>query len=252
MTVIDFSSSLPSAKSIKNSGHEGAILYCSPNRTSSMKGKQPPKSYIDSLDKFDLKYAFVWQYRGGTNKFQDSDVYRGYSGGVQDAKDAQKYLNSIGKSNFPVFFAVDFDIAIDQWNSTVVNYFKGAISVLGKQRVGIYGHSRVVAWAQQDSVVATVAPGRVLGWITKSWNSVGKGADYSTLYQRVHNVSGPDGVGIDINDTRHSEWGWRPIPQASKPTVNTKIRPNPNHRGDLLILPELLKLFGVPVKYLDG
>lgn len=252
MTVIDFSSSLPSAKSIKNSGHEGAILYCSPNRTSSMKGKQPPKSYIDSLDKFDLKYAFVWQYRGGTNEFKDSDVRRGYSGGIQDAKDAQKYLISIGKSNFPVYFAVDFDITLDQWNSTVVHYFKGVISVLGKQRVGIYGHSRVIAWAQQDNVVATVAPGRVLGWITKSWNSVGKGADYSTLYQRIHNVSGPDGVGIDINDTRHSEWGWRPIPQASKPTVNTKIRPNPNHRGDLLILPELLKLFGVPVKYLDG
>lgn len=252
MTVIDFSASLPSAASIKSAGHEGVMLYCAPNRTSAMKGKQPPKTYINSLDKSGLKYAFVWQYRGGTNTFNDSDVSRGYHGGVEDAKAAQTYLDSVGRSNFPVYFAVDFDITIDEWNQVVVKYFQGAISVLGKQRVGIYGHSRVVSWAQEDNVVASVSPGRVLGWITKSWQSAGKGSSYSTLYQSVHNVTGPDGVGIDINDVRYSEWGWRAIPKEETPVVNTTIRPNPNHRGDLTIMPELFKLFGVPVKYLDG
>lgn len=214
-TVIDFSAGLPDPGAIRDAGHEGAVLYCSPAREPWMTAKQPPREYLDKLDNAGLKFGFVWQYGGATAP----DALRGYEGGVADASAARDYLNAVHCAGHPVYFAVDFNITLEQWNTTAVEYFRGAISVLGRQRVGIYGHSRVVHWAMEDNVVATVAPGRVLGWVTSSWGSRGF-APYSTLYQKTHNTPGPDGVQVDENDTLHDEWGWRAIPELPTPSKN--------------------------------
>ena len=264
MTVLDFAASLPSPEAIKNKGHEGVMLYCSPPRANWMRAKQPSRSYLDGLDRNGIKFGFVWQYRGGSIGLRSSDVGRGYEGGVADAKEAQKYLNSVRCGGHPVFFAVDFDCLLGEWNSVVSKYFQGAISVLGKQRVGIYGHSKVVAWAQEDDLVASLGNGRVLGWVTRSWSANEKAQDYAVLYQGVHNVTGPDGVQVDINDVYVTDWGWRSLPTGSTPPpplVKTKmvpkkgfenLKPNPGHRGDPHWLPMLLKAFGVPVKLMPG
>ena len=211
--VLDFSAALPRATEIKRADYDGVLLYCSPPREPWMKAKQPPRGYLDTLDREQVKFGFVWQY-GGANA---PDTMRGYNGGVADARAAQRYLDSVACSGHPVYFAVDFNITLAQWNTTAVEYFRGAISVLGRHRVGIYGHSRAVAWAKQDNVVATVAPGRVLGWVTSSWNAVGY-EPYSTVYQGTHNVPGPDGVQVDVNTVLHDEWGWRAIPSLPAPS----------------------------------
>ena len=51
MKVLDFSASLPNVGAIKNAGFGGVMLYCAPGRETWMRGKQPPKSYIDQLDR---------------------------------------------------------------------------------------------------------------------------------------------------------------------------------------------------------
>ncbi|WP_313546385.1 glycoside hydrolase domain-containing protein [Corynebacterium sp.] len=208
MKVADFSSRLISARALQSAGYGGVMLYAAPGRESWMQAKQPPKHYIASLDKAGIKVGFVWQFGGA----YAPDALRGYGGGVADAKAAQRYLQSVGKGDLPVIFAVDFNISLHQWNSTAVEYFMGAMSVLGRRRMGIYGHSRVVHWAREDNVVAEVAPGRVLGWVTKSWSLGATGSAYAALYQHTHNVAGPEGVQIDINSTYHQDWGWRAIP----------------------------------------
>ena len=208
MKVLDFSASLPNVGAIKNAGYGGVMLYCAPGRETWMRGKQPPKSYIDQLNAAGIKTGFVWQYGGASNP----DALRGRAGGIADAKAADAYLKRVGKNDLPVIFAVDFDITLGQWNTVAVEYFKGAMSVLGRRRMGIYGHSRVVHWAMEDNVVAEVAPGRVLGWVTKSWSHGATGSAYATLYQHTHNVTGPSGVQIDINSPYHDDWGWRAIP----------------------------------------
>lgn len=263
-TVIDFSASVPSAASLQAAGHAGAVMYISPPRESWMGAKPALRPTIDDFDAHGLQAAFVWQY----GKEKNPDVMRGWDGGVADAKAAQAHLDSIQCSGHPVFFAVDFNIGGDPdqpggvdmkpWNNVAVKYFQGAASVLGKQRVGIYGHSRVVHWAMEDDAVATVAPGRVLGWVTRSWSKGKTGADYAVLYQREHNIPGPDGVQIDVNDVLHPEWGWRALDSYQQPPRETVIpenitmRPNPEHRGDPLFLPDLLKLWGVEVEEFDG
>jgi len=209
-TIIDFSAGLPSASAIKASGHEGALLYCSPAREPWMKAKQPPRSYLDSLDAEGLRFGFVWQKRQG-GSIKTGDVGRGYAGGRADAMEAQTYLDSVGRGDMPVFFAVDFDISLAEWNSIGKPFFDGAAEVLGRQRVGIYGHSRVLDWAREDGAVAEVAPGRILGWQTKSWSAGVKASDYAVVYQGIHNVDGPDGIKVDVNEIWHGEWGWAPL-----------------------------------------
>ena len=110
MKVLDFSASLPNVGAIKNAGYGGVMLYCAPGRETWMRGKQPPKSYIDQLNAAGIKTGFVWQYGGASNP----DAMRGRAGGIADAKAADAYLKSVGKSGLPVIFAVDFDITLNQ------------------------------------------------------------------------------------------------------------------------------------------
>ncbi|MGP9760250.1 glycoside hydrolase domain-containing protein [Corynebacterium sp. AOP12-C2-36] len=205
-TVIDFSAGFPSGKAIKAAGHIGVVSYISPPRESWMKAKPLTKAKVDEYRAAGLRIATVWQYGGADNP----DAMRGAAGGRDDAQAAKKKLDEIGMPDAPVFFAVDFDISLQQWNGTAVNYFRAAVEVLGRDRVGIYGHSKVVHWAMEDGVVAVVEPGRVLGWVTKSWSEGVTGSDYAVLYQREHNVAGPDGIQIDVNDAYHRDWSSTP------------------------------------------
>lgn len=259
-TVLDFSARFPSGDSIKRAGHSGAVLYISPAREPWMKAKPARKDVLEDYRKHGLGVSFVWQYGSGNNP----DVMHGYAGGLHDAKAAKKKLDELGYKDHPVFFAVDFDINLVQWNGVVVQYFKACCEVLGKHRVGIYGHSRVVHWAMEDDVVARVEPNRVLGWVTRSWSNGQTGKDYAVLYQGTHNVPGPDGVQVDINTVWYSKnYGNYPVKQtvenvSSNNTVNKNIdinalklvgiKPNPNHRGDPLFLPAVLRAFGVTVQ----
>ncbi|MEJ6548005.1 DUF1906 domain-containing protein [Corynebacterium sp. USCH3] len=216
-TVLDFSARFPSAASIKAAGHVGVVAYISPPREPWMQAKPLTKAVVDQYRGAGLRIGCVWQYGGA----DAPDAMRGAAGGRADAEAAKKKLTEIGLGDSPVYFAVDFDISLAQWNSTAVAYFRAAGEVLGKHRVGIYGHSRVVHWAMEDGVVAEVEPGRVLGWVTKSWSDGHDGSDYATLFQGTHNVAGPDGVKVDINTVYHAEWGHRVIPT---PTIDlTKL-----------------------------
>lgn len=261
-TVVDYAAGPPSAAAIKQAGHIGAVRYISPPRESWMTGKPMQEAERLDFDAHGLKIAVCWQY-GKDSGAAPPDVMRGWAGGVADAMAAQDELNRLGASGHPIFFCVDFDITLNEWNSTAVEYFRGAASIPGKQRVGIYGHSRCLAWAQEDDVVAEVEPGRILGWQTKSWSNGVVARGYAVLYQGVHNVPGPDGVQVDVNEVLHEDWGWRALPDSPAPSpaprqsvdwskINTTIKPNPHHRGDPHFLPDVLRAFGVTVEELPG
>lgn len=212
-SVIDFSANFPLAEDIKRAGHIGVVAYVSPARDSWMLAKPISREIAEHYKAAGLKIAAVWQYSGASNP----DSMRGAAGGREDARSVERHLKAIGLDDHPVFFAVDFDISLAQWNNTAVHYFRAAVEVLGRQRVGIYGHSRVVAWAQEDGVVADLGNGRCLGWVTSSWSGGANGRDYAVLYQRLHNTAGPSGVMVDVNDVFHDQWGWSPIRKPEGP-----------------------------------
>lgn len=224
-TIIDFSAGPPPAEEIRAAGHTGAVLYLSDGREPWMTGKNPTRAYLDSLDAAGIKFAFVWQFRKG-GSIDSGDAGRGYDGGYADATEALRRLNALRCAGHPVFFAVDWDITLAEWNARVADYFRGAAAKLGRERVGIYGHSRVLHWALEDRVVAEVEPGkRILGWQTRSWSNGVVARDYAVLYQREHNVPGPAGVQIDVNEPLHPEWGWRGVQIIQKPAPHVDLAP---------------------------
>ncbi|MFP7366277.1 DUF1906 domain-containing protein [Corynebacterium callunae] len=223
MKILDFSAGPPNAQAIKAAGADGVMLYLSPGREPWMTGKAPSRAFLDSLDSEGIKYGFVWQFRAG-GSIDSGDAGRGYDGGYSDASAALAKLNELQCFAFPVHFAVDWDVTLPEWNSRVADYFRGAVAKLGLGRVGIYGHSRLIAWAKEDGLVAEVAPGRVLGWQTKSWSNGVEASDYATLYQHTHNVPGPDGVQVDINEPFFEDWGWRGVPDQRVRPASTPVQ----------------------------
>lgn len=251
-TVIDYAGGVPAARSVQQAGHIGAVRYLSDDRTrGSLPAKPIKKVESDDYRANGLELAFVWQY----GKDHDSDVMRGRAGGLADAREADNRLKALGRDNYPVFFAVDFDITLDQWNQTAVHYFRACCEVLGRERVGIYGHSRVIDWAVEDGVVADLGDGKHLLWQTVAW-SRGVRHEKAVLFQRSGNPL-VGGVPVDVNEVLHTYWGQRPFKKPvplPAPTVRREppIKPNPSHRGDPLFLPEVLRAFGVKVIELDG
>lgn len=248
--VLDFSASTPSAKAVKASGYGGAVRYISPARQSWMQAKPATKAQTDQYRAESLSQAFVWQYGGS----ESPDTLRGFKGGVEDAKAANDNLIKAGCAGYPVFFAVDFNATLAQWNSTIVEYFKGAASVLGVSRVGIYGHSRIIAWAVEDGAIGR-AGSKYLAWQTKAWSN-GERAPEAVLYQGTVNVTGPEGIQVDVNDVLNDYWGQGPVSSTPTPKkeVSSKmaITPKPEWRGDPTFLPDVLKAFGCSVDILDG
>ena len=258
-TVIDTAGGFPAPYQIKAAGHSGHIVYISPDRTGGgLPGKPVTKGHVDGLRAAGLDVACVWQY-GKDSSAAPPDVMRGAAGGEADAKAADAKLRSLGLDGWPVFFAVDFDINIDQWNDTAVHYFRAAAKVLGRDRVGIYGHSKVCHWAgPEDQVIAEVAPGRFLAWQTPAWSDGVRARGYAVLYQAVLDTRsnpGPlvGGFRVDVNQVWHEYWGQRPPTKAAPPTNGGQtMKPNPNWRGDPTWLPDALRLWGVEVREMNG
>lgn len=249
-TVLDYSAKPIPARLIRDAGHLGAIRYISPPREKWMQGKPATADETADFKANALDTAFVWQYGGVANP----DCMRGAEGGRADAEAADKQLKAIKRTGYPVFFAVDFDITLNQWNTVAVHYFKAACEVLGRERVGIYGHSRVCDWAREDGVIGTAGDGKYLMWQTISW-SRGVTHPQAVLLQNVHNVPGPGGVQVDVNQVLHTYWGQHPPGNtpAPKPKEDTPmIKPNPKHRGDPLFLADLLRAWGLKVVEMPG
>lgn len=243
LQLLDYSAGVPRASEIKKAGYAGAIRYISPARASWMKGKPTTKAEVKALKKEDLRVFFVWQY----GKESDADVMRGRQGGILDARNAQKKLDELGESKAPVFFAVDFDITLEQWNQYAAAYFRAVGSVLGRDRVGIYGHSRVLAWAVEDQVIGA-AYGRFLAWQTEAW-SRGVRAPEAIFFQQAKTRVHVDGVECDVNDVL-VDLG---VDMSGK--IEAKRAPigrAPGRRGDPVWLPDVLRAFGCTVHELPG
>ena len=213
-TVIDTAAGFPSAAAIKAAGHAGILAYVSPSRPgSNFPGKPITKAIADSYRANGVQVAAVWQY-GKPNGSAPSDWTTGYEGGKRMAAEALQRSRAAGMPGYcPIYFAVDENITLAQWNSTAVQFFRGCCDAIGREWVGIYGSSRVCSWAIED---AAVDPRWV--WVTRAWSD-DDGKGYAALYQRVIDTPsspGPQigGVTVDVNDVYAADWGQWSINRA--------------------------------------
>jgi hypothetical protein len=78
----------------------------------------------------------------------------GYSTGVSWAVSAERHFAACGMPpGRPIYLSADFDVTSAQWPA-VRDALRGAASVLGAARVGVYGGRRAIEWARRDGVAA--------------------------------------------------------------------------------------------------
>ncbi|MFC4128390.1 glycoside hydrolase domain-containing protein [Nocardia rhizosphaerae] len=210
-TAVDFAARLIDPAAIVAAGHSAVLGYVSPSRPGANFGAKPiTAEYARALTAAGLDIVSIWQY-GKPGDPTPSDWTTGFAGGVRMAEQALTTHLRIGGPRYaPIFFAVDEDISLRQWNDTAVEFFRGVNSVLGTAWTGIYGHSRVCAWAIEDNVVGRRGEFSWV-WQTRAWSGAER-ERRAVLYQRIIDTPadpGPliDGTHVDVDDILAPDFG---------------------------------------------
>jgi Domain of unknown function (DUF1906) len=92
-----------------------------------------------------------------------ADGLRGRQAGADWAILADEHFRSLGMpADRPIYLSADWDVTSGQWPS-VADALRGAGSVIGAARVGVYGSYDVMRWARRDGVARWF-------WQTYAWS----------------------------------------------------------------------------------
>ena len=127
-------------------------------------------------------------------------------------------MTALGLAGSPIYFAVDFPATAAQL-ATIGTYLQGAATVVGLQRVGVYGNYSVVNYALNNNL-ATYA------WQTYSWSG-GQLEARCHIYQYQNGVT-VAGVSVDRDRTISSDTYYGQA-TASAPVV-TGVSPASGRR----------------------
>ncbi|NUR30515.1 MAG: DUF1906 domain-containing protein [Catenulispora sp.] len=142
----------PSPSALVAAGKHFACRYGGPGSDS----KQLHASERDAL--FGAGLGIVANAEGAAD-----GLLGGYSAGVSWARSALDHFGALGlPASRPIYLSADFDMTSGQW-STVANGLRGAASVLGLSRVGVYGGYNAMVWARRDGVARWF-------WQTYAWS----------------------------------------------------------------------------------
>jgi hypothetical protein len=130
---IDFSYARPGGKAIAAAGKAFVVRYIRPGD-----GRSLTAAEIADYRAHGLDIALVFEA-------QATRPLDGLAAGMADAKQAQAQIVALGiPTNIPVYFAVDFNASLAQ-QPAIDNYLRGAASVIGLNRVGVYGGGYLLA-----------------------------------------------------------------------------------------------------------
>lgn len=176
----DWAYGRPGSTALLAMGFTGVIRYLS----------YTPAKNIDRTEYLDyvragLKVHVVWE--NGAN-----DAAEGYSVGVTNAAAALALVRElVGTTGFvPIYFAVDFDAVHENKMDQVLAYFKGVVSIIPSEYVGIYGSANVVAIIGSNLNLR-------YGWQTVAWSN-GKVAPGIALFQSGQQQT-VNGIAVDLN-----------------------------------------------------
>jgi hypothetical protein len=139
----------------------------------------------------------------------------GHDAGVTDAQTANAYLTKLGHPAVrPVFFSADFDATPAQ-QAEIDDYLRGCASVLGPDRVGVYGSYYVVSRCLDNHTA-------VWAWQTMAWSG-GQVDPRAHIVQRIATAV-VGGVECDVNEARIlPDYGQHPIPHQHRRSEMTQL-----------------------------
>lgn len=186
---LDYAFSKPSVTAIADLGIKFVCRYLSHSPSKNLTAAE-----ARALSTAGIWIVVVWETTA-------KRAMTGKPGGTDDAIDALAQAQACGMPpGRPIYFAVDWDASVSQ-QAAINAYLDGAASVLGRDRVGIYGGYGPVSRA--------LAAGKAAwAWQTYAWSG-GKWAAGAQLqqYSNGHTVDGAD---CDYDRATTSDFGqWR-------------------------------------------
>ena len=190
MKGLDYSFSRPEPARIAREGFAFVMRYLSYTP-----GKNITPQERDALFAAGLSIGLVWETYA-------QRPMSGYAGGREDAQAAYSQARALGQPlDRPIYFAVDWD-ASESEIATVRDYLSGAASILGAERIGVYGSYRVVSVCMETGAAAW-------GWQTYAWSG-------RSIYAGAHIYQYSNGEWngtVDFNEGRQPDIGcWPYIP----------------------------------------
>jgi hypothetical protein len=197
--LLDYSAGVLSAADIKAAGALGSIRYVSDRRPGAewMLGK--PITIDEARDLYRGGLKIVSNYQFG--KGDTADWLGGQAAGVACAKRGwDLHTAAGGPTGAPIYASIDDNPTYEQYKQLAAPYLRGWESVLGHQRVGVYGNSKVIDWALQDGLGS---------WFWQhNWGSPqGFVHPAAHLHQFEIDARKVAGVGVDLNNILKPQFG---------------------------------------------
>ena len=197
--LLDYAAGVIPASQIRAAGALGSIRYVSDRRPGGnwMLGKPMQITEARDLNQSGLKIVSCYQY----GKESSADWLGGQAAGVTHAKRGwQLHMAAGGPPGAPIYASIDDDPSYEQYKQQVAPYLRGWESVLGHQRVGVYGNSKTIDWALRDGLGSYF-------W-QHNWGSP-KGYTHPAahLHQVEIDKRSVGGVGVDINEILKPQFG---------------------------------------------
>ncbi|MCP2165437.1 glycoside hydrolase domain-containing protein [Goodfellowiella coeruleoviolacea] len=203
MKGLDYSTGPPSAAAVRAAGYEFVVRYVS------RPGNPKNITAREFADMTNNGVAVALVFETTANR-----ALSGYAGGQADAQSAADQAAGVGMpGSRPIYFAVDFDAQPNQFG-TIDDYLRGAASVVGIDRVGVYGSFSVVGHCL-DVGTARYA------WQTAAWSG-GQADLRAHLFQRRGTVY-VGGIACDVNDSNASDFGQWPYEEDDMPLSDEDV-----------------------------
>ena len=197
--LLDYAAGVIPANQIRAAGAMGSIRYVSDRRPGGnwMLGKPIQITEARDLSQNGLKVVSCYQY----GKQSSADWLGGQSAGVTHARRGwQLHTAAGGPAGAPIYASIDDDPSYEQYKQQVAPYLRGWESIIGHQRVGVYGNSKTIDWALQDGLGSYF-------W-QHNWGSPGgRTHPAANLHQVEIDKRNVGGVGVDINNICKPQFG---------------------------------------------
>ena len=197
--LFDYAAGVLSAADIKAAGGLGAIRYVSDRRPGAQWMLGKPMVLAEARDLYQAGLKIVSNYQFG--KASTADWLGGQAAGVTHAKRGwELHTAAGGPVAAPIYASIDDNPTYEQYKQQVAPYIRGWESVLGRQRVGIYGNFKTIEWALQDGVGA---------WFWQHNWGTPKGVVHPAahLHQFEIDARTVAGVGVDLNNILKPQFG---------------------------------------------